>query len=82
MTDPPEQVGGVAAQHRILAAENRKQAGNQAIQSGALVFQSQMTFVDRVGAAELLAFMDWLDTAELAISRVDRDSGVLLLTGG
>lgn len=52
------------------------------VEGGALLFQSQMTFVDRVTAAELLAFMDWLDTAELAISQVDSESGVLLLTGG
>lgn len=52
------------------------------VEGGALVFQSQLTFVDRVGSAELLAFLDWLDTAELAIARVDRDGGVLLLTGG
>ena len=51
------------------------------VEAGALVFQSQLTFVDRIRAAEMLAFLDWLDTAELAIARVDRDAGVLLLSG-
>lgn len=52
------------------------------VEGGALVFQSQLTFLDRVGAPELLAFLDWLDTAELAIARVDLESGALLLSGG
>jgi hypothetical protein len=56
--------------------------GAFSVEGGALVFQSQLTFLDRVGAPELLAFLDWLDTAELAIVRVDRESRVLLLSGG
>jgi hypothetical protein len=51
------------------------------VEGGALVFQSQVTFVDRLGGAEMLAFLDWLDTAELAIARVDGEAGVLLLSG-
>lgn len=51
------------------------------VEGGALVFQSQVTFVDRISAAEMLAFLDWLETAELAIARVDGDAGVLLLSG-
>ncbi len=56
--------------------------GTFSVEGGALVFQSQLTFLDRVGAPELLAFLDWLDTAELAIARVDREGRVLLLSGG
>ena len=52
------------------------------VEGGAVVFQSQLTFVDHVGAEEVVAFLDWLDTAELAISRVDGDGRVLLLSGG
>jgi hypothetical protein len=39
-----------------------------------------MTFLDRIESDELVAFMGWLDAAELAIARVDGSPGVLLIT--
>jgi len=50
------------------------------VDAGALLFQSQMTFVDRLDSGELVAFLGWLDAAELAISRVDGPGGVLLIS--
>lgn len=50
------------------------------VEEGALAFQSQMTFLDRIESDELVAFMGWLDAAELAIARVDGSPGVLLIT--
>lgn len=50
------------------------------VDAGALVFQSQMTFVDRLDSGELVAFLGWLDAAELAIEKVDGPDGVLLIS--
>ncbi len=50
------------------------------VDAGALVFQGQMTFVDRLYGGELVAFLGWLDAAELAVARVDGKDGALLLS--
>ena len=50
------------------------------VDAGALVFQSQMTFIDRLAADELTAFLGWLDVAELAMTRIDGPGGVLLIS--
>ena len=50
------------------------------VDEGALVFQSQMTFFDRLQSDELVAFLGWLDAAELAIVRVDGSPGILLIS--
>lgn len=50
------------------------------VEEGVLVFQSQMTFVDRLQGRELVAFLGWLDAVELAIARVDGSPASLLLT--
>ena len=59
---------------------SRLNVGVFSVESGALVFQTHMTFVDQITAAEISAFLDWLDAAELAIVAVDRDDPVLLLS--
>jgi len=50
------------------------------VDGGALVFQTQMTFLDRLRGEELVAFLGWLDAVELAVARVDGSPAVLLLT--
>jgi hypothetical protein len=50
------------------------------VDAGALVFQSQMTFLDQLDSEELVAFLGWLDAAELAVERVDGPEGVLLIS--
>ena len=52
------------------------------LDQGALAFQTQLAFVDRVAREELLAFLDWLDAVEIAIGSVDGDDGTLALTAG
>ena len=49
------------------------------VEEGALVFQSQMTFIDRLNSGELVAFLGWLDAAELAMARVDGSDHTLLI---
>jgi hypothetical protein len=50
------------------------------VSGDALLMEANLTFVDRLEVAELLAFLDWLDSIELAIRRVDAESRALLLT--
>jgi len=50
------------------------------VEQGALAFQTQLGFVDRVSREELLALLDWLDSVEVAIATVDGDDGTLGLT--
>ncbi|MGB5622702.1 MAG: hypothetical protein WBN65_09435 [Gammaproteobacteria bacterium] len=50
------------------------------VEQGALAFQTQLGFVDRVSREELLALLDWLDSVEVAIATVDGDAGTLGLT--
>lgn len=50
------------------------------VEEGALVFQSQMTFIDRLNSGELVAFLGWLDAAELAIVRVDGSGHTLMIS--
>ena len=50
------------------------------VSGGALVMEANLTFVDRLTLDELLDFLDWLDTIELAIRRVDQERPALLLT--
>ena len=50
------------------------------VADGALLLETNLTFIDRVTEAELMALFDWLDQIELAIRRVDADSRVLLLS--
>lgn len=50
------------------------------VEEGALVFQSQMTFIDKLDSGELVAFLGWLDAAELAIARVDGSDHTLLIS--
>ncbi len=50
------------------------------VEQGALAFQTQLGFVNRVSREELLALLDWLDTVEVAIATVDGDAGTLGLT--
>ena len=50
------------------------------MESGALIFQTHMTFLDEISAAQITAFLDWLDAAELAIVAVDGDDPVLSLS--
>lgn len=66
----------------VLAAALNQQlnVGVFAVDQGALVFQSHATFMNRLTESEVLAFVTWLDQAELAIARVDAESGTLLLT--
>lgn len=52
------------------------------LEQGALTFQTQLGFVDRVAREELLAFLDWLDAVEIAIGSVDGEDGTLALTAG
>jgi hypothetical protein len=52
------------------------------LEQGALAFQAQLGFVDRVAREELLAFLDWLDAVEVAIGSVDGERGTLALTAG
>ena len=66
--------------HLAAALNDQLNVGVFAVDQGALVFQSHTTFIDRLTETELLAFMAWLDQAELAIARVDAASGTLLLT--
>lgn len=66
---------------RLAGALNHQlNVGVFAVDQGALVFQSHATFMDRLSETEVLAFIAWLDQAELAIARVDGESGTLLLT--
>lgn len=68
---------------RALAARlnDTLNVGTFSVDAGALVFQSQMTFLDRLSAGELEAFLGWLDAAELAVARVDGERGTLLISG-
>jgi len=50
------------------------------LEQGALAFQAQLGFVNRVSLEELVAFLDWLDAAEIAIAAVDGGNGTLGLT--
>lgn len=50
------------------------------VSGAALVMEANLTFVDRLTLDELLGFLDWLDTIELAIRRVDEERRALLLT--
>jgi hypothetical protein len=50
------------------------------VDEGALVFQSQMTFIDRLNSGELVAFLGWLDAVDLAIARVDGSDHTLLIS--
>jgi len=50
------------------------------LEQGALAFQTQLGFVNRVSLEELMAFLDWLDAAEVAIIAVDDGDGTLGLT--
>ena len=67
---------------RILAGRlnDSLNVGVFSVDAGALVFQSQMTFLDRLQSDELIAFLGWLDAAELAMARVDESTGVLLIS--
>jgi hypothetical protein len=67
---------------RVLAGRLNESlnVGVFSVDGGALVFQSQMTFFDRLQSDELIAFLGWLDAAELAITRVDGSAGVLLIS--
>lgn len=66
--------------HLAASLNDQLNVGAFAVDQGALVFQSHATFIDRLAEAEVLAFLAWLDQAELAIARVDAASGTLLLT--
>lgn len=67
--------------HRLSYALNDQlNVGTFSVESGALVFQTHMTFLDEISAAQITAFLDWLDTAELAIVAVDGDDPVLSLS--
>lgn len=63
-----------------LALNDTLNVGVFSVEGGALVFQSQMTFLDRVDSQELVAFLGWLDAAELAMARVDGPAGTLLIS--
>lgn len=52
------------------------------LEQGALAFHTQLVFVDLVSREELLAFLDWLDSVEIAIEAVDAAEGTLGLTAG
>ncbi len=54
--------------------------GGFAVADGALIYEANLTFVDRVSLDEFMRFLDWLDDVELAIKTVDEERGVLLLT--
>lgn len=71
------ELGGLAA--RLNASLN---VGVFSLEQGALAFQTQLAFVDRVAQEALLAFLDWLDAVEIAIGSVDGEDGTLALTAG
>jgi hypothetical protein len=50
------------------------------VAAGALLMETNLTFLDRLSVDEVLAFLDWLDAVELAIRRVDDERRVLLLS--
>ncbi len=52
------------------------------VAGGALLMETNLTFLDRLAVEEVLAFLDWLDAIELAIRRVDAEGRVLLLSSG
>jgi hypothetical protein len=54
--------------------------GGFAVADGALIYETNLTFVDRVSLDEIRRFLDWLDDVELAIKKIDHERGVLLLT--
>ncbi len=54
--------------------------GGFAVADGALIFETNLTFVDQVSLDEIKRFLDWLDDVELAIKTIDQETGVLLLT--
>ena len=54
--------------------------GGFAVADGALIYETNLTFVDRVSLEEIKQFLDWLDDVELAIKSIDKERGVLLLT--
>ena len=54
--------------------------GGFAVADGALVYETNLTFVDRVSLDEIQRFLYWLDDVELAIKTIDQERGVLLLT--
>jgi hypothetical protein len=62
------------------ALNDQLNVGSFSVQSGALIFQTHMTFLDEISAAQITAFLDWLDTAELAIIAVDGDGSALSLS--
>jgi len=66
--------------HLAVALNDQLNVGAFAVDQGALVFQSHATFIDRLTETEVMAFLAWLDQAELAIARVDAASETLLLT--
>ena len=55
--------------------------GGFAVVDGALVFETNLTFVNSLSLEEISRFLDWLDDVEVAIRTIDQDRGVLLLTG-
>jgi hypothetical protein len=55
--------------------------GGFAVADGALIYETNLTFVDRVTLEEIQRFLDWLDDVEVAIRSIDQERGVLLLTG-
>ena len=63
-----------------LTLNRRLNVAGFKVSGAALVMEANLTFVDRLTLAELLGFLDWLDTIELAIRRVDQERRALLLT--
>jgi hypothetical protein len=55
--------------------------GGFAVADGALIYETNLTFVDQISLDEIKRFLDWLDDVELAIRAIDQDREVLLLTG-
>ena len=50
------------------------------VAGGALLMETNLTFLNRLTIDEVLAFLDWLDAIELAVRYVDADGQVLLLS--
>lgn len=49
-----------------------------AVDDGQLLFEGNLTFVDRLAFAEVDAYLRWLDTVEAAIRRVEGETPALL----
>lgn len=64
-----------------LRLNDNLNVGGFAVADGALIFETNLTFVDRVSLGEVRLFLAWLDDVEIAIRSLDSASGILLITG-